>query len=86
MIVDGATSTLRSCIISVKSRYEIPYLQYQRTQTRMISTGKRRRLNMTHRSAHELSVPVNATVPEKELGTLRPTSRWPLQTGCSQPA
>lgn len=57
MIVDGSTWTLRSCIISAKSRYEIPYLQYQRTQTRMISTGKRRRLNMNHRSAPELPDP-----------------------------
>jgi len=63
MIVDGSTSTPRSCIISVRSRYEIPYLQYHRTHTKMISTGKRRRLNMNHRSAHELSVPVNATEP-----------------------
>lgn len=29
-------ATLRSCIISARSRYVIPYLQYQRTQTRMI--------------------------------------------------
>jgi len=26
MIVDGSTSTPRSCIIFVRSRYEIPYL------------------------------------------------------------
>lgn len=37
--VDGATSTPRSYILSARSRYEIPYLQYHRTQTRTISTG-----------------------------------------------
>jgi len=57
MIVDGSTSTPRSCIISVKFRYEIPYLQYQRRQTRMISTGKRRRLNMNHRTHPEVPGP-----------------------------
>jgi hypothetical protein len=47
MIVTGSTSTPRSCIISARSRSLMPYLQYQRTHTRMISTGKQRRLNIT---------------------------------------
>src|SRR5215218_4096656 len=44
----------------------IPYLQYQRTHNRMISTGKRRRLNIDNRTAPQLAAPnytaeVNAT-------------------------
>src|ERR1700723_1391925 len=58
--------TPRSCIISATSRYEIPYLQYQRTHTRMISTGKRRRLNMDkapRSEAPDYAKPVSATKP-----------------------
>jgi hypothetical protein len=44
----------------------MPYLQYQRTQSR-ISTGKRRRLNMTHPNrqdpAQSSGQAVNATEP-----------------------
>jgi hypothetical protein len=46
----------------------MPYLQYQRTHSRMISTGKRRRLNRDSRTAPHIAAPlytaeVNATVP-----------------------
>ncbi len=85
MIVDGSTSTPRSRIISVRSRYEIPYLQYQRRQTKMISTGNRRRLNMNHRTRHELSVPVNATEPRRELFQQAPRALLPLDNEISEP-
>jgi hypothetical protein len=50
-----ALFTPRSCIISARSRWVTPYLQYQRTRTKMISTGKRQREN-GHRLTPQVDV------------------------------